>query len=424
MGIASWIFGDKSKEAGVNSEERFVSPRAEGMNFAGLNDPALLEYIRSGGSPNGSLQVSAVYRCVSLISNAIGMLPLRIVRKTGAKAFEEAVDHPLFNVLMYEPNSYQTGFEFRQLMQTRILSHGNAYARIVRTGDRVVALLPIDPSTVTPDLRSDGEIIYKIRSSDGSFDIQQRDMFHLRGLTTDGVEGVSAVEMAAEAIGLSREASNSLLRIYKNGVSAGGVLRHPNRLSPEARARLKAGLEDFSGSSNAGKFLVLDEGIEAKYLEQTAKDSQTLETAKHQIEDISRFFGVPRPLMNMDDTSWGSGVEQLAILFVRFALAPYFVSWENAVYRSLFSRADKRNYRADFDERELLRGSMKDQAEFYAKASGSGGHMPWMMPNEIRQDVGLGPLPGGDQLLSPSQAGGQTGTTSNDNSQTSNNQGV
>lgn len=401
-----------------------ASPRAESIGFNGLNDPALYEYMRSGGNiGQRSLEVSTVYRCISLISNAIGMLPLRVMTKVDGHMAEEAMDHPLFNVLMYEPNSYQTAFEFRQLMQSRVLTHGNAYAQVVRSGERVVALLPLDPTTVQPDRTNDGRISYRVMTRNGPQDIAQTNMLHIRGLSTDGIVGLSAVELAVEAIGLSRDAAESLSRLYKSGVSAGGVISHPQRLSPEARARLKASIEEYSGSSNAGKFMVLDEGIEAKYLEKTARDSQTLETAKHQVEEIARFFGVPRPLLAMDDTSWGSGVEQLATLFVRFALAPYFTLWEQAVSRTLLSRGDKNFYTLDFDERELLRGSMKDQAEYYAKASGSGGHMPWMTPNEIREDVGLAPLPGGDALQSPVAANNQ-GTAQNDTTQPASNQGA
>lgn len=142
------------------------------------------------------------------------------------------------------------------------------------------------------------------------------------------------IALAEDAIGLSREAAQSLLRISKTGVSAGGALTHPNRLSKEARQSLKEDIEQYSGSQNAGKWMVFEEGLKAEKLEHSARDSQTIETAKHQIEDIARFFGVPRPLMGMEDTSWGSGVEQLAILFVRFALAP-FVNWEQTVQRAL-----------------------------------------------------------------------------------------
>jgi HK97 family phage portal protein len=377
-----------------------AAPLASGAGFSGLNDPALLEYIRTGRRSHSAFETSAVVRCIDLRAGAIGMLPLRLMRKptNSGGAVEEASEHPLYDLLMYEPNAFQTAFEFKKLMETRVLTHGDAYARIVRTGQRVAGLLPIDPAGANVEAQGDGRLRYRFTQNGRSFDLPQEEVFHLRGLSIDGVNGLSMLDLAAEAIGLSREAAASLFAIYKTGMTAGGALSHPLKLSKMAKQDLKQQLEDYSGSRNRGRYMVLDEGMKVEQFQQTARDSQTLETARHQVEEIARFFGVPRPLMGMDETSWGSGVEQLAILFVRFALAPSFVNWEQAIRRSLLTREEKRRYAPDFDERELLRGSMKDQAEFFAKASGSGGHKPWMQPNEIRELTGLPPRPDGEGL--------------------------
>jgi HK97 family phage portal protein len=378
-------------------------PMASGQSFSGLDDPALLEFIRTGRNTISAFETSAVVRCIDLRAGAIGMLPLRLMRKpaVGGGVVAEASDHALFDLLMYEPNAFQTAYEFKRLMEMRVLAFGDAFARIVRTGQRIAGLLPIDPDGVGVEVQGDGRLLYRFTQKNRSFDLPQEDVFHLRGFSVDGVRGLSMLKLAAEAIGLSREASSSLFSIYRSGMAAGGALMHPSRLGPEAKNNLKQQLEEYSGSRNRGRFLVLDEGIKVEHFQQTAKDAQTIETARHQVEEIARFFGVPRPLMGMDDTSWGSGVEQLAILFVRFGLAPSFVNWEQAIRRSLLTREEKRRYEVDFDERELLRGSMKDQAEFFAKASGSGGHKPWMQANEIRELTGLRPLEDGFGLAPP-----------------------
>lgn len=388
---------------------RAAAPRAEGQAFASMNDPDFLEFIRSGagGGSRAALEVSAVYRCVSLISSAIAMLPLRLVevRPDGVTG-GVAVDHPLHDVLMLDPNAAQSAFVFKHLMQMRLLTRGNAYARIVRTGTRVAALIPIDPDAVEVEQKADGTLSYKVTTKGGVVTLAQADVLHLFVMSTDGISGLSPVKLAEEAIGLSQAASQSLSRIYKTGVSAGGVLSHPHKLSKEAKTSLKAALQDYSGAENAGRWMVLDEGMKAEALSHTARDSQTLETTRHQVEDIARFFGVPRPLMGLDDTSWGSGVEQLAILFVRFALAPYFVAWEQGMRRSLLTRDEKRRFTVDFDERELLRGSMKDQAEFFAKALGAGGGYGWKTQNEIRDLAGDPHHPDGNRLPQPQNSAG------------------
>ena len=124
----------------------------------------------------------------------------------------------------------------------------------------------------------------------------------------------------------------------------------------------------------------------------SGRDAQTQEARAHSIEEIARIFGVPRPLLMMDDTSWGSGIEQLATLFVMFGLAPSLKAWEQSARRCLLTSGEKRTMDIDIDESLLLRGSLKDRAEFFAKASGSGGHAPWLHADEIRHDSGLPPL--------------------------------
>ena len=175
--------------------------------------------------------------------------------------------------------------------------------------------------------------------------------------------------------------------------------------APVALTALKESLQGYAGSGNAGKSMILEEGMKRSFAPADAQTLQIAEIRADLVEEIARVFGVPRPLMMVDETSWGSGIEQLAILFVRFGLAPWFVAWEQAVERALMTPEDRRRYRADYDERELLRGTLKDQAEYFARALGAGGHRPWMESNEVRELAGLGMHKDGAGLVA---AGGMT----------------
>ena len=380
---------------------------AVGHYFASFDDPAFLEYIRSGQmggarvTTEQALANSSVSRAVKLISGAIGMLPLNVMQKTAGGKVEKAERHPLYKLLRHKPNNWQTPFEFKRLLQTHALVEGNAYAHIVTSGSRVIQLNPLNPKNVTPEQQSDWSIVYKVTRPDGSHvTLPAREVLHIRDLTLDGITGLSTVRQAAETISLAIHSNRAAERIFRNGMMVGGALKHPGKLSPEALEHLRASMEArFAGSENAGRWMVLEEGMEATPFSNTAAESQLNETRGALVEEISRHFGVPRPLMNVDDTSWGSGIEQLAILFVRFGLAPWFTAWEDAIARSCIPEAEWGSIYADFDETELLRGSSKDQAEFFAKALGSGGHKPWMEANEVRESVGLGKHQDGGGLV-------------------------
>lgn len=383
-----------------------------------FNSPEFLEFVRSGNvedSVETALNNDAVLRACDLIGGTIAMLPLTMMQRDERSGqILEAVDHPLFGLLRYQPNPWQTAHEFKQLMQGWLLLHGNAYAQIVRTLGRVSALIPIDPTLVS--IETDGGIFpvrYQIVDRNSRSQIlEPRDILHLRGFSVEAEKGVSRIRKAGEIINTARQQMEAANNIYRNGVISGVALLHPGQLSAEAAARLVASFEArHAGSSNAGKTQVLEEGMTRDFPPATSQNAQIAETRPQLIEAIGRVFGVPRPLMQMDDTSWGSGIEQLAMLFVRFGLAPWFSVWEQAITRSLQPISERGVFYPDFDERELLRGTMKDQSEFLARALGSGGHRPWMTGNEARDHVGLGRHPDGEGLIA-------AGETRNDNPQT------
>lgn len=420
MGLLSWFRRDNPEAAGG------VRPQASGgQYFSGLDDPALLEFIRSGGggetasgayvNSTTALRNMAVLRCLSLISQTIGMLPLNLLEAGPDR--RKAVEHPVYKLLRRRPNPWQTPSQFKAHMELKKLQHGTAYARIVRSMGRPIQLLPLDPACVEPRQRNDWSLEYVYTRKDGGQTIiAPEDMFQLPDLSDDGISGLSRTKLAKEAIGLALQAELAAARLFKNGMMVGGAFKHPEKLSETAYKRLQESLaERYSGAANAQKWMILEEGMETDKFAQTAVDSQHIENRNHQIEEVARAYGVPRPLLMMDDTSWGSGVEQLGIFFVQYTLAPSFTAWEEEVARSLLADDEQERFYAKYNERALLRGTLKDQADFFAKALGSGGHSSWLTVNEVR-DLSDMPSKAGADDLAP--AANQR-TPSNEPTQTS-----
>lgn len=381
----------------------------ESKTFASLTSADLYDFMQGSETASGEYITSskalgnmALLRCVSLISESIGMLPLNLMVRGDSKAHAE--DHPLYKVLKSKPNDFQSPYKFKTTMQMSLLMHGNAYARIVRTLDRVVRLVPLDATKVTPKLQPDWTLRYEVSDGKSPQIMLPRDILHLSDLSEDGVTGLSRVAKAKEAIGLALQAERAAARLFKNGVMAGGALTFPNRLNNEQIKNIQGSLEArYAGADNAQKWMVLEEGAKAEKWTDSSKDSQHLENRNHQIEEIARAFGVPRPLLMMDDTSWGSGIEQLNIFFVQYGLQHWFTVWEQGIENALLSDADRATHYVKFNERALLRGTLKDQSDMFAKALGAGGQSPWMTPNEIRdlQDLPRIDDPAADSIENP-----------------------
>lgn len=408
MGLFSWFrSAAPASAAALPPAATRVSALNDSMLVGDLTDPYLAEFLRAGlasssgavVTPESALTNTAVFRCVSLLSYAMAMLPLHLYRQGDAR--EKASDHPLFRVLHRKPNGWQTAFEFRQLMQAWALIHGDAYAAKVRRGDRVIALLPMDPRRMVVEQRDNLEIRYRFTAKNGGQrDLSADEVFHLRGFTLDGITGRSLVRQASEAIGLALQAEKAAARLFKKGMMAGGALQMPQnkKLSNEAFDRLLASMQEHEGADNSQAWMILEEGLQANPFQTTAKDSQHLEMRAHQVHEIARVFGVPRPLLMLDDTSWGTGVDVLGQFFVRYGLSPWFEAWEQSIARCLLSDREQDEYYAKFNAAALLRGSMKDQAEFFSRGLSVNNQQPWLHVEEVRDWMDL---PLRDDLAQP-----------------------
>lgn len=396
MGLLSRLWGRPQPRAAVQSDGPGKAYRAD--------DPALLEAIRAsmqGDIRTRILHNGALNRAVRLHCETIGMLPLNLLHSSDDMA--KADDHPVHRVLALSPNNWQSPYEFKRLMQYAMLRNGAAYAQIVKSFDRVIQLQPLYKFKVAPKQNADWSISYEITNANGVKTVMRPGtVLAIRDLeVTDGFSGDSRIKQAMDSIDLSLTIKKAAQKLFENGMQVGGAIQSATKLGKEQRDEIKKQMTERTGADNAGKWLLLD-GFTATPFDQNLGDNQQIENIKLEIEEIGRHFGVPRPLLMLDDTSWGSGIEALGQFFVTYGLAPQFVSWEQAIFRDLLTDDEKRQFGAKFNEGALLRGSMKDQAEVFSKALGSGGGTPWMTQVEVRDKANL-PKKGSDELPENSQ---------------------
>lgn len=401
-------------------------PAPQAFNPMGVDSPVLAEFMREGRTSTAGIAVnetaalrnSTFFRAHTLISGSIGMLPTHLMRRTvdgaGKETIAKAKDHPLYRVLLKRPNAYQTALEFKSYMQGLALLDGNAYALIIRNWrGQVDQLVPLKRKAITPKLSDDWQLSFEYRRpSGGTVTLSAGDVFHFRHpVSRDGLKGVSLIDVAVNAIGIASQAERAAGKLLTGGVMAGGALETDKRLGYEAIGHLKQSLqEEHSGADTAGEWLILEEGLKAKPFIASAKDAQYDEMRRRQAEEVSRFTGVPRPLLMFDETSWGSGIEQLGLYFVTYCLMPWFIAWEQAIERSCLTDAERNadELYVKFNEGALLRGSLKDQADFFSKALGSGGSGAYLTPDEVRAAFDRNPIPGGDTLPQPAGKATQT----------------
>lgn len=101
---------------------------------------------------NTAMQMTAVYSCVRILSEAVAGLPLHLYQYTENGSKEKDLCHPLYRLLHDEPNPEMTSFAFRETLMSHLLLWGNAYAQIIRNArGEVLALYPLMPNKMTVD---------------------------------------------------------------------------------------------------------------------------------------------------------------------------------------------------------------------------------------------------------------------------------
>lgn len=353
-----------------------------------------------------SMQMTAVYSCVRILSEAVASLPLNVYRYTDSGGKEKAIDHTLYRLLHDEPNPEMSSFIFRETLMTHLLLWGNAYAQIIRNGKgEVVAVYPLMPDRMSVDRDKNGRLYYKYTKSNddaptmenGSVYLDPSDVLHVPGLGFDGLVGYSPIAMAKNAIGLAIAAEEYGSKFYANGAAPSGVLEHPGTLKDPERVR-NSWNSTFGGSSNSHKVAVLEEGMKYTPISISPNEAQFLETRKFQINEIARIFRVPPHMVGDLEKSSFSNIEQQSLEFVKYTLDPWVIRWEQALYRSLLTEEEKKELFFKFNVEGLLRGDYASRMNGYATARQNG----WMSANDIRELEDLDRIPeelGGDLYL-------------------------
>ena len=357
-------------------------------------------------SERSAMQMTAVYACVRVLSEAVAGLPLHLYKYTDKGSKEKAIDHPLYFLLHDEPNPEMCSFVFRETMMTHLLLWGNAYAQIIRNGKgEVIGIYPLMPNRMTVDRDEHGQLFYQYQLSrddaqtmKGSMvKLKPSEVLHIPGLGFDGLVGYSPIAMAKNAIGLSIATEEYGSKFFANGAAPGGVLEHPGTLKNPARVR-ESWNQAFGGSANANKVAVLEEGMHFTPISIAPDQAQFLETRKFQLNEIARIFRVPPHMIGDLERATFSNIEHLSLEFVKYSLDPWLVRWEQSMARVLFNEDEKRDYFIKFNVDGLLRGDYQSRMSGYSVGIQNG----FLSPNDVRELENMDLIPdelGGNRYL-------------------------
>ena len=378
MGISSRVLSLVKKAVGISTPAAFsifgIEATATGQTVTALS----------------AMRVPAVACAVSLISETIGNLPVKLFDRESRGANK---DHPAYRVIHDEANPWTSAEALRVELTTDALLHGSGFAVVVRNGAGDPAELHrLEPASVQIETAPDGEPSFLVRLTDGQTRYSYQDILHVSAFG-----GASPISLGREAIGLAMAFENHVAKLFANGAQPGGIITSPKLLGDDAKTNLKLSWNDTHSGPKAGGVALLDEGMAYQQITMTLTDAQFAENRLEQIREISRVFRVPPTMLfELSRGTW-SNTEEMARQFLQITLKPWLSSWAWAYARCLLTSEDRAAFYVEFIVDDLLTTSAAARATAYGQYRSMG----VMTANEVRGGLNLSPLPDGDNLSNP-----------------------
>jgi len=361
-------------------------------NFV-TNRVTLADYMDGGGA--GAVGIAATWACVNLLAGTIASLPLMIYRKVNG-AREVFKDHWLYGLIHDSPNQYQTAVDFWEFECGSIELHGNAYAEKRMIGDRITSLIPIRPDLMKVRRLGSGELEYSWSENDKANVLPASRVLHIRGAGGGFLGGASPLTVCRASFCNALSVEHASGSMFAKGALPSGVLSTDKPLTGPQRQTAEALLQEkFVGALNAGRPMLLDNGLKWEQLTISPENAQMLESRRFSVEEICRVFGVPPHMIGHTEnsTSWGTGLEQQTLGFQKFTLRRRLKRIEQSIEKQLLTDADRAaGVTVEFSLEGLLRADSAARSAFYREMTNIGA----MTINEVRALENLPPVAGGD----------------------------
>jgi len=347
-------------------------------------------------SKSSALTFTAVWSAVRLLSESISILPVNVYERQPNGDKKLASKNAVYNLVHNEPNYYMSSVAFFEKIMMDLCLSGNSYVQIVRNGGGTPQeLLPLNAQDIQVKI-NEGQIFYHNQNSNAVLD--DYDVLHFKGVSQDGILGLSPITQNANAIGWGMALEEYGSKYFTNSAKLSGVLETDRALSEEAIERLRNSFSNtYNKLQNAQSTAILEEGLSFKPITISPEQSQFLASRIFSITEIARMFNIPTFMLQEHSKSSFNNIESLSQSYVTYTLMPYIRRMESEMNRKLFKTNEKGKLFVEWNVNGLLRGNIKDRTDAYKTGINNG----YMTINEIRRKENLNSVADGDELYLP-----------------------
>ena len=315
------------------------------------------------------LEIPTAQACLEIISSTVAQLPIYLYKEDENGEISRVHDDYRHFILNEEANDYDTAYNFKKYSVQQYLLHGASYSYVERTANEVVALHRLETNKMTIDKKyKKGFILsgvdYAYSGDGGQAKFKELDLLKVLRDSKDGVKGVGILENGKKVINTIKGEATYLENIYKNGALPMGILSTEGRLSAPTLQALRDSWQNiYAGIGNAGKTVLLEEGIKYEPLSLNPNDLQLKDNKKDHRSEICKLFNLPESLVNSQANKYAS-IEQNNIHFLQYSISPILSAFEGAINRILLLEDEKeQGFFFKFDESQVLRMTQKERYE-------------------------------------------------------------
>jgi HK97 family phage portal protein len=369
------------------SDDRSYTPG--GSYYGGAPLPIL------SGSPESAMRQMTVNNCVRVLYNCVSQMPCQLMEEVD-DVKNKAKKHYLYRIIGKRPNSWMTSPQFFGMAIVHICLRGNFYAYKARVGNKITELLPLHPDRVAVKQNEDWSLTYKVN---GTKEYTQKDIFHIRGLSYDGITGINPIEYARQCVYNGQASETFIGNYFGKGLHPGAIMTHPLRLAPQDHANMLAAYKiKYAGLNNSQDVMLVDDGMKIDFPPIKLVDQQFIEQQRFTESQIAGMYGVPLMLIQAgaSPTTYASATE-FKRTFVDMTLAPIAVNFETTIDRDCLTESEQDTYYAKFNLNSLLRGNITERFAAYQVGVSS----RILNPNECRALEDLNSYEGGDVYENP-----------------------
>lgn len=372
-----------------------------------LGDPVLADMFGQSGmssagfsvTADSAMRVSAFFACIRVLAETLASTPIVLYRRLPDGSKERATKHPLYHLVHRRPNDWQTNFEWREMSMAHLCLRGVAYSRIVSNNAGKRQLVPMHPDHVRPEQMDNGSIAYEYTPDRGPRQVLlQEEVLRVPFMTVNGIKPVTPIEVQCDNIGESLGAQDYAARFLKNDAAPRAYIKWDGHFKDkEDKRKFRESYHEAQTGANRHMTPVFEHGMELEALGLSNHDAQFIELRDFKIADIGRIWRVPPHLIGDLKRATFSNIEQQALEFVKYTMAPWYTRWEQALSRDLLREDEQEEYFFEHLVEGLLRGDILTRYRAYSV----GRQWGWLSANDILDKENQNRIADGDTYLSP-----------------------